>query len=151
MIKLITDENMNKYLELAQIYEKEFAHLTGARTDENGLYPVSTPIDAIHIGYYYCENKLEIGFMVINIESEPYDVCEFFILKEHRKRGSGQKLAFEVFDLHNVEWSVKQLYDAKQANSFWIRVIGEYTGNAFSQQIYEDEKWGKVHMQTFSR
>jgi len=150
VIKQISDENMDKYFEIAQIYEEEFSYLTGASKNENGLYPISTAIDETHIGYFICNNNNIIGFIVINIEKEPYDVCEFFILKEHRKQGFGEKLAFEVFNLYNVNWSVKQLQSAKHAHAFWIKVISKYTGNNYTQHLYEDEKWGKVYMQLFS-
>jgi len=59
-------------------------------------------------------------------------------------------LAFEIFNLYNVHWTVKQLLSAKHANAFWIKVIGKYTGNNYTQHVYEDEKWGKMYMQVFS-
>jgi predicted acetyltransferase len=150
MLKRITDANMSKYLELAQLYEEEFAPLTGASRDEAGIYPVSTQIDETHIGYFYCDNGNEIGFTVIGTEKEPYDVCEFFVHKNYRKQGAGQKLAYEIFNMYSVDWSVKQLYNAKHAHLFWLKVLRGYTNNNFTQHLYEDEKWGKVHLQLFT-
>jgi len=150
MLKKITDANMDRYFELSQLYEEEFAPVTGATKDNSGQYPVSTPIDETHIGYFYCQKGIEVGFVVIGIEKEPYDVCEFFIHKDFRKKGAGQKLAFGIFDMYSVDWSVKQLPGAEHATKFWLRVIGEYTANNFTQHEIEDEKWGKVRMQLFS-
>jgi len=150
VLKPITAANMDIYLSLAQLYEEEFAPITGATKDASGLFPLSTPIDETHIGYYYCVDNREIGFAVINTGQNPYDVCEFFVLKDYRKQGIGEELAVKVFNLHRVNWSVKQLYNAKKANSFWIKVISKYTGDNFSQHLFEDDKWGKVHMQKFS-
>ena len=150
MLKQITEGNMDRYLCLAQDYEEEFVPFTGAVRDETGAYPLSTPTAETHLGYYYCEDGVEAGFIVISTNEEPYDVCEFFVLQEFRKKGIGQKLAFEVFDLYDADWTVKQLYAAENARLFWIKVIDKYTGGAFTQNIYEDKKWGKVHMQKFS-
>ena len=153
MIKKITDENMQKYFDLAQLYEDEFSPITGAVKNKDGSFPVSTPIDETHIGYFYCEDTAkdsEIGFIVINAEKEPYDICEFFIHKDYRNKGAGQKLAFEIFDMYSVDWSVKQLHNAKKANLFWLKLINKYTSGDFTQHLYEDKKWGKVHMQLFS-
>jgi predicted acetyltransferase len=149
-IKQITDKNMDKYFEFSQIYEEEFSPFTNASKNEHGLYPVSTQIDKNHIGYFAYDNYSAIGFIVINTEKEPYDVCEFFILKEFRRQGFGEKLAFKIFNLYNANWSVKQLYYAKHANTFWNRVISKYTGDNYTQHLFEDEKWGKVYMQLFS-
>jgi len=150
MIKRISNKDMDTYFELSSLYEEEFAPLTGAKRNENGHYPVSTPIDKAHIGYFIFDADEEKGFIVINTEKDPYDVCEFFILKEYRNQGLGQRLAFTVFDAHNVNWSVKQLYSAERARAFWIKVIGKYTEGNYTEQLYEDEKWGRVYMQLFS-
>ncbi|MCL2161877.1 MAG: GNAT family N-acetyltransferase [Betaproteobacteria bacterium] len=150
MIKQISNINMDIYFELSDLYEEEFAPLTGAKRNGNGHYPVSTPINKTHIGYIIFNANEKIGFIVINIEKEPYDICEFFILKKYRNQGLGQRLAFTVFDAHNVNWSVKQLYNAEQARAFWIKVISKYTEDNYTEQLYEDKKWGKVYIQLFS-
>jgi len=150
MLKRITNANMAGYFALSQLYEDEFAPITGAIKDSGGQYPVSTPIDETHIGYFYCEDDIEIGFAVVGIEKEPYDVCEFFIKKEFRKKGAAQKLAFGIFDMYSVEWSIKQLEGAIHATEFWLKVISRYTADNFTQHEIEDEKWGKVRMQLFS-
>jgi len=150
MIIQISDKNIEKYCELSELYEDEFAPLTGASKNENGIYPISTQIDETHIGYFMCNNGKMIGFIVINIGVQPFDVCEFFILKEYRNQGLGQELAFKVFDLYDAIWKVKQLYNAKNANSFWINIINKYTKGNYTQQVCNDEKWGKVYMQNFA-
>ena len=141
---------MDTYFELSDLYEEEFARLTGAKRNENGHYPVSTHIDKVHIGYFIFDAEGIKGFIVINTEKDPYEVCEFFILKEYRNQGLGQRLAFTVFDAYDVNWSVKQIHNAEQARAFWIKVISKYTEGNYREQLYEDEKWGKVYMQLFS-
>ena len=152
MLKQINNENMHKFVEMSQKYEDEFSPLTGAKKDAKGFYPVSTPIDETHLGYFYCTgaNHQEIGFAIISVEKEPYEVCEFYIMQEYRKIGAGQDLACALFNMFPVNWCVKQLYEAKNANAFWISVISKYTGYDFTQRLYEDEKWGKVYIQEFS-
>ena len=45
MITRITEKNYLVYKNLSQPYEAEFAPMTGAVTDDNGEYPISTEID----------------------------------------------------------------------------------------------------------
>lgn len=150
MLKKIDATGMDTFLALSQLYEAEFAPITGAARDAQGMYPVSTPLDDTHPGYFYCEGEAAIGFAIIATESEPYEVCEFFIRKEYRKQGAGQKMAVALFNKHAAHWRVKQLHNATYAHRFWLRVLEDYTQGNFTQCLYEDEKWGKVHMQGFS-
>ncbi len=150
MIEPISNENLDKFTTLSQIYEAEFAPLTGAKKDNNGLYPLSTPINKTHAGYLLYHDNKAVGFIVINTEKEPFDVCEFFILKKYRRQKLGQELAFKIFDLHPGRWTVKQLYNAVDANTFWLKIINKYTKSHYTQTLYDDDKWGKVYMQSFS-
>jgi predicted acetyltransferase len=147
MIKQIHDMSLHSFPELSDLYEEEFAPLTGAARGENGSYPISTPIDETHHGYLLLDGDASVGFAIVAVGNEPYDICEFFIRPEYRKQRCGEQLAFFLFDKFPGTWTVKQLITAEKATAFWIRVLDKYTGGDFIRRTYEDDKWGNVQMQ----
>jgi pimeloyl-ACP methyl ester carboxylesterase len=71
---------------------------------------------------------------------------EFFILRRHRRRGVGTEVARRVFDRYPGKWEVTQLTRNVDAQAFWRRVIGEYTGGRYDERPRPD---GRGVMQCF--
>ena len=46
-------------------------------------------------------------------------------------------------------WQVKQLESARYATCFWLRVIDDFTGSSFEQDVCDDAYWGRVVRQCF--
>lgn len=64
--------------------------------------------------------------------SEPeWNMAEFFVLRNYRRRGIGQTAVQWVFAHHPGRWIVKQLAQNTQAIAFWRRVIGQATGGSY--------------------
>jgi predicted acetyltransferase len=67
-----------------------------------------------------------------------YDMGEFFVLRKYRRSGIGRHVACELFDRFQGDWEVRELPLNTAAQTFWRRVIADYTGGAFreSQEFF---------------
>ena len=74
------------------------------------------------------------------------DISEFFIVRRHRRRGVGTEVARLVFDRYPGKWEVTQLTRNVDAQAFWRRVIGAYTGGRYEERPRPD---GRGVMQRF--
>lgn len=135
------------YQRLSDIYEAEFSPLTGARPNADGSYPISTSLDEGHMGYFVCEAGEPIGFIVICIEDQPYDVCEMFVLPDYRDRHFASELFCHILRLYPGRWQIKQLVTAKRSRAFWLKFLQERY--PYTEERYEDAKWGPVYRQLF--
>jgi predicted acetyltransferase len=86
------------------------------------------------------------GFVMVRYDaSENYfSMAEFFIMKKFRRTGFGKKIAHSVFQLHSGKWEVLQMERNKPAQSFWRKVIGEFTAGDYAERMVN----GRV-LQTF--
>jgi len=71
---------------------------------------------------------------------------EFFVLRRYRRRGVGERAATRVFDMFPGKWELTELTRNVEAQAFWRRVIGRYTGHRFEDVPRPD---GKGQMQRF--
>src|SRR5215472_3922850 len=74
------------------------------------------------------------------------DISEFFILRRHRRQGIGAEVARRMFDAFPGKWEVTQLTRNVEAQTFWRRIIGEYTRGRYVEQPRPD---GRGIMQRF--
>lgn len=72
------------------------------------------------------------GFVLVNQHSytgdDRYSIAEFFIMRKYRRKGIGRSFARSVFDQFGHLWEVRQTKENTAAQSFWRKVIDEYTG-----------------------
>jgi len=62
-----------------------------------------------------------------------YDMGEFFVARQHRRRGIGRRMATVLFHTLGGRWEVREMPANIPAQRFWRRVIAEYTGGAFTE------------------
>jgi predicted acetyltransferase len=58
-------------------------------------------------------------------------VAEFYIQKNHEKKGYGRKLAEHVFEKFPDNWEVAVSLKNKSALVFWTQVVSSYTNGKF--------------------
>jgi predicted acetyltransferase len=76
------------------------------------------------------------GFALVKRISEApprFDMGEFFVGRQHRRRGVGQHVAVELFDRFVGLWEVREIPANKPAQTFWRHVIAGYSGGAFTE------------------
>lgn len=148
----IDNKNNNIYYNLSQVYEAEFASLTGELPDKNGLYKVQTEVvDTENTdGYLKYFEQIPIGFMVIKNLDRCFDVAEFFILPSFRRQKIGLKFAQDIILKHKGSWQIRQIQGADYATIFWRKVIINLVGHNYCESIENDSEWGEVTKQTFT-
>jgi len=80
------------------------------------------------------------GFALVRqISADTYDMGEFFVVRKYRRQGVGRRAATAVFDRFSGNWEVRQMLTNLPAQSFWRRVIADYTAGRFSetQEFFE--------------
>jgi predicted acetyltransferase len=65
------------------------------------------------------------------------DVAEFFVLRRHRRRGSGRRAAALLFDRWPGKWIVRVSEGNRGAVPFWESVVSAYTRGQFTQRTRE--------------
>jgi predicted acetyltransferase len=74
------------------------------------------------------------GFALIRQLSEAHlDMGEFFILRKHRRTGLGAHVARDMFDRFPGTWEVRELPPNLPAQSFWRKIISDYTDGKFEE------------------
>jgi predicted acetyltransferase len=81
------------------------------------------------------EGKLAGFALIRRIAADPvtYDMGEFFILRKYRRTGIGRAAARELFGQFAGAWEVRELPANSSAQTFWRRVIAEYSHDAFTE------------------
>jgi len=62
-----------------------------------------------------------------------FDVGQFFIMRKFRRRGVGERVAFDVFDRFRGRWEVRVLVQNGPAVAFWRKVIRRYTDGKYHE------------------
>jgi predicted acetyltransferase len=147
----VDNENLPVYLSLRQSYEGEFSAITDKKPDENGLFELDTQVGGNVLGYLLYEEKSPIGLAAVKAKSggHCFEVCEFYVVPSFRKQALGKQFAIEIFKMHQGCWEIKQISGAEYATEFWRKTVGEFTGNDFQEDVYQDEYWGQVVRQQF--
>jgi predicted acetyltransferase len=68
-----------------------------------------------------------------------FRMCEFFVLNRLRRRGVGRRAAGVIFARFRGLWEVSELPGNARAIAFWRRVIGELTGERYTEAIEQGD------------
>ena len=69
----------------------------------------------------------------IDADGAAYDMGEFFVLRKYRRSGLGRQVAYGLFDRFAGAWEVRELPSNMPAQTFWRRIIADYTNGAFTE------------------
>ena len=102
------------------------------------LQPYSIEDDR-HI-YILQKSESIIGFALVNkhlrFNNDGFAVAEFYIQKDHQRKGYGRKLAEHVFAQLPGNWEVAVSLKNNSARVFWKQVVSSYTyGNFIEKTI----------------
>jgi predicted acetyltransferase len=144
----INDKEILRHLMQLYYYDfTEFVGNDGNDVNEFGLYPND------YFERYWTEEEWHpylvrvagklAGFALVELSAKddgsPYTfMAQFFIMKKYRGRGSGQLVAFHLFDLYPGEWQVSEIAHNYPAQAFWRKIIGCYTEGQFEEEVIED-------------
>lgn len=74
------------------------------------------------------------GFALVTRQQKKpavYDMAEFFVARQYRRQHAGERLAHAMFDRFTGQWIVREMLSNVNAQAFWRRIIGTYTGGKF--------------------
>lgn len=135
---------------LYQFYHYEFSPYTEEDLNEDGRF--DSNIDYFWEGdhrwnpYFIMLSGKIAGFAVVlfeNLDTDPdptHVIYDFMVLPKYRRTGVGSAAAQKAFALFKADWAVAQMEKNTPAISFWRKVIGEFTGDAFKETYREDIK-----------
>jgi predicted acetyltransferase len=141
---------------LMQLYLYDFAAIDDWAISDDGLYGNAATIESFWsdlrmTSFFVRVDGVLAGFVLVRdgayfAGDGTRDISEFFILRRHRRRGIGTEVARRVFDRFRGKWEVTQLTSNVDAQRFWRRVIGQYTGGRYEEGPRPD---GRGVMQRF--
>jgi predicted acetyltransferase len=79
------------------------------------------------------------GFALVKqLDEATFDMAEFFVGRQHRRRGLGERVAHGLFDRFAGDWEVREMLTNMAAQAFWRRIIAKYSGGDFvdTQEIF---------------
>lgn len=146
-IEAITPANAHVHLNLAQIYEAEFAPLTHALPDKDGLFTAHTslPQDGCS-GYLAYHDDLPGGFVVFTDMDGGLMIEEMFVCPHLRRKHVASEFLALVAKRHPGLWDIRQLAAADRSRAFWRSWVGRMDP-AYTEDMLDDPKWGRVSRQ----
>lgn len=91
-----------------------------------------------HYIYVAKESDSIVGFALVNthrrFNDDGFAVAEFYIHKDHQKKGYGRSLAEYVFAQFPGPWEVSVSLKNHVAREFWLHVVSSYTQSDFIEK-----------------
>ena len=136
---------------LFQFYYYDFTELLGGHVGADGRFsPPALDVywqDSWRHPFLVRVDEHLAGFALVHHRSRitgdtgTWDVAEFFVMRQHRRRGVGSFAALELFERFRGPWEVRQIRANVAATHFWRAVIARHTGGRYREMTYDDERW----------
>ncbi len=132
---------------LLELYQYDFSEFNDADVNVHGRYGYQY-LDRYwtELGRYAYLIKVSgelAGFALIrNVDTDDgvfHSIAEFFIMRKYRRQGIGSEVALQLFERFPGEWRIYQEVDNLPAQSFWRKVVSEYTQDQFD--FVEEDGW----------
>ena len=142
-INIASEIEKNELFNIMQIYYKELSKYQDEtaifETNEKGIYESKYFdcywTDKDRFPYLLKQDEKIIGFAFVRKNEENYiEIAEFFILNEYKSKGLGSFMAKNLFDLHKGNWEIRTLLKNKSAQTFWRKIISEYTNDNYEEK-----------------
>ncbi|MCP3875170.1 MAG: GNAT family N-acetyltransferase [Desulfobacteraceae bacterium] len=120
---------------MGQIYN--IAHLDAWR--DNAMKNLQDASKTDHkLIYSLKQSGTIIGFAQMNkhlrFNNEGLAIAEFYIQKDHQRKGHGRRLAEHVFELFPGHWEISVAINNNLALEFWKQVVSSYTFDKFIEK-----------------
>ncbi len=108
-----------------------YPHLD-AYWQEDGRFPFLATVDRELAGFVLVQQGSQFSG-----DPSVWDMAEFFVVRAHRRRGTGTLLAQEVWKRFPGRWEVRVLQANRPAFLFWSAVIHEFTRHPAAANSYQ--------------
>lgn len=150
-----TPEQQPILANLFQLYAHDFSGFYDVELGPDGRY-IYTPLPLYwseptrHPFLIKVDGELA-GFALVKRGSEVsgdsavWDLAEFFVIRKHRRRGVGTRIAHQVWKQFPGPWQVRVLQLNDSAKPFWARAIAQFIGTPIEPVAFEKEgDWWNV-------
>ncbi len=144
-----TLEHYDALYNLAQLYQYDFSEFLPGEVDGNGQYPYIDVRRYLthrgHKAYLARSNGYWCGFVLVSDHlhrrrgGDGRYLAEFFVMRRYRRQGIGRELAFKTFDTYRGYWEVAEVGSNGPAQTFWRKVIGEYTRGRYEEKTINED------------
>jgi predicted acetyltransferase len=129
---------------LFELYCHDFSEMTGEDVSEAGTYtgddflahwpeagwhPFLVSVDSHWAGFAW----VRTGKSYVTPGANNVWLDEFFVIRKYRRQGVGERVAAHLFDKFPGVWEVGEIPNNVNAQAFWRKVIGRYTGGDFQE------------------
>lgn len=137
---------------LLELYLEEMCQMKGGRVPSKEVF-----LDDEYLNLFWTIpgwhaflihfHKQVAGFLLVNTDgylrpgSGVKAIPEIFVLRRYRRQGIGKSAAFQIFDRFPGKWEVLESDFNALGQTFWRRVISEYTGGVYSEGILDSQVW----------
>ncbi len=127
--------------EMLHDYLAELSPMTGDQPDSDGRYtyfylPRYWIEGGRHPYFIRAAGELAGLALVRTLKMRPdpvYQLAEFYVQPPYRRQGVGRAAACSLFDQWPGRWHVGQMEENTAAQTFWRRVIADYTGGNYTE------------------
>jgi len=146
-LKPLADGERPLIQRLFELYLYDFSEMEHADVDEEGWF---VPSARDWLARYWSEPGRHA--LLLRVEGKPAGLAlvdessplagsgerrflgAFLVVRGYRRQGYGAEVARAIFDRFPGRWQVLQIKANTEAQQFWRRVIGDYTGGAFTER-----------------
>jgi predicted acetyltransferase len=143
---------------LFQFYHYDFSEMLGGRVGMDGKF-TTPPLEPYFQEPWRHPRIILVddhpgGFALIHRKSritedpETWDMAEFFVMRQYRRKGVGSQAALQLFEQFRGRWEVREVHANVAATHFWRAVVAHHTSGRFSETTYDDARW-RGPVQTF--
>ncbi len=143
----ISEAEQMVLMQLWELYLYDFSELEHADVDEEGWF---VPSARDWLARYWSEPGKHA--LLLRVEGRPAGLAlvdessplagsgdrrflgAFFVARAYRRRGYGAAAARAIFDRFPGRWQVLQIRAKQAAQTFWRRVIGDYTRGRYRER-----------------
>jgi predicted acetyltransferase len=143
---------------LYQLYEYEFSRFDPTDVNEHGLfdspryfdhywteagrYPFLIRVDGKLAGFAFVQEYSYVG-----AGEGTHCIAEFFVMPKYRRQGVGEFVASELFGRFPGRWEVAEMEANVEAQQFWRKVIGRFTGDNYEETAGDGNTWtGRIQV-----
>ena len=102
-----------------------------------GRYPFLVKVDGQLAGFVLVKRGSELSG-----SPTVWDMAEFFVVRGHRRRGVGTKVAHDIWRRFPGRWEVRVMESNRAAHHFWDRAMAEFAGKEILSHLVDKEGKG---------
>lgn len=153
-VSAAADSDLPVLANLFQLYRYDISESRGEAGYDllpDGRYPVPP-----YLGSFWADPRCApflvhiddnlAGFALVRAYSQltgdpaVHDILDFFIMRKYRGRGVGTLVARRILDRFGGRWEVREYERNRAAQTFWRRVIADYTEGRYTEFTWDDER-----------